>query len=97
MPMMGQLQKLQEQLVQTREALAQEYVTASVGGGAVTITISGAQLCQSVHLSPELIKEGDAEMIQDLLSSAFNQAIELSQTLAAERLGPLTGGLDLLG
>ena len=95
-PMMGQIQKLQEQLIQTREALAQEYVTASVGGGAVTITMSGAQHCQSVQLSPELVKEGDAEMIQDLLASAVNQAIELSQTLAAERLGPLTAGLDML-
>jgi len=97
MGMMGQIQKLQEQLVQTREELATELVTASVGGGAVTILMTGAQFCQSVSISPALLKEGEAEMLQDLLVSGINQAIELSQTLAAERLGPLTGGMDLPG
>ena len=93
--LMQQLQKMQEKLEQTREELTHEYVTASVGGGAVNITMSGAQSCQSVEISPDLLKEADAEMLQDLLVAAINQAVELSQTLAAERLGPLTGGLGL--
>lgn len=93
--LMQQLQKMQEKLEQTREELANEFVTASVGGGAVNITMSGSQFCKTVEISPDLLKEADAEMLQDLLVAAINQAIELSQTLAAERLGPLTGGLGI--
>ena len=97
MQMMQQIQKMQQQLEQTSEQLAFENVTASVGGGAIVITMSGAQECKSVTIAPDLLKEADAEMLQDLLVSAVNQAIELSQTLAAERLGPLTGGLGIPG
>lgn len=95
--MMQQLQKLQEELVKTREALANEYVTVSVGGNAVTVTMSGQQECRSVEISPQLLADGDVAMLQDLVVTAVNQAIEASQTLAAERLGPLTGGLGLPG
>lgn len=95
MQMMQQFQKMQEQLMQTREELAGEVVTASVGGGVVNIVMTGSQFCQSVEISPDLLEEDDVEMLQDLLVSAINQAIELSQTLAAERLGPLGAGLGL--
>lgn len=93
MGMMGQLQKLQEQLMIAQEQLAEENVSYSAGGGAVKIVMTGDQRCLSVEIDPELIKEGDVEMIQDLILTAINGAIEASKNLAAERLGPLTGGL----
>ena len=93
MGMMQQLQKLQEQLEVAQAKLAEEIVTASAGGGAVTISITGDQRCQSVEIDPDLIKDGDVEMIRDLLLTAFNTALEQSRQLAAERLGPLAGGL----
>ena len=93
MGMMQQLQKLQEQLEVAQAKLAEEIVTASAGGGAVTISITGDQRCQSVVIDPDLVKDGDVEMIQDLLLTAFNSALEQSRQLAAERLGPLAGGL----
>lgn len=95
--MMQQLQKLQEEMAKTHEALANESVTVSVGGGAVTVTMSGQQRCKSVEVSPQLLADGDVAMLQDLIVSAVNQAIEQSQALAAERLGPITGGLGLPG
>lgn len=93
MGMMGQLQKLQEQLMIAQEQLAEESVPYSAGGGAVKIVMTGDQRCLSVEIAPELIQEGDVEMIQDLILTAINGAIEASKNLAAERLGPLTGGL----
>ena len=93
----SQVQQLQEQLMQTQQALADETVEASAGGGAVVVEMSGTQICRSVRLSPELVAEGDVEMLQDLLLLALNQAIHDSQALAARRLGPLAGGLDALG
>jgi DNA-binding YbaB/EbfC family protein len=93
MGMMQQLQKLQEQLQATQAQLAEEVVTASAGGGAVSVSVTGDQRCQSVEIDPELLQDGDVEMLQDLVLTAFNSALEKSRDLAAERLGPLTGGL----
>jgi hypothetical protein len=93
MGMMQQLQKLQEQLEVAQAKLAEETVTASAGGGAVTITVTGDQQCRAVQIDAALLEEGDVEMLQDLLLAAFNSALEKSRQLAAERLGPLAGGL----
>jgi len=91
--MMGQLQKLQEQLEQAQAKLAEETVSGSAGGGAVKVTVTGDQRCKGIEIDPELLKEADVEMLQDLLLAAFKNAIEASRHLASERLGPLAGGL----
>lgn len=93
----AQMQKLQDQLMRTQEALKEEIVEASAGGGAIKVVMSGTQECQSVSIDPELLASGDVEMLQDLVLLAVNQAIHDSQALAARRLGPLTGGLGSLG
>jgi DNA-binding YbaB/EbfC family protein len=95
--MMAQIQRLQEQLEQTQSELAEEVIEASVGGGAVKISMSGAQECRSVVIAPHLLQEGDVEMLQDLVLLAINQAIHDSQAMAARRLGPLAGGMGLPG
>jgi DNA-binding YbaB/EbfC family protein len=91
--MMQQIQKLQEQLVQTQEQLAQETVEYSAGGGAIKVVMSGDQRCQSVTIDPELLKDADVEMLQDLVLTAVNGALDASRAMASERLGPLAGGL----
>ena len=93
MGMMQQIQKLQEQLAQAQEQLAQETVSYSAGGGAIKVVMTGDQKCQSVTIDPELLKDADAEMLQDLVLTAVNGALEASRALASERLGPLAGGL----
>jgi DNA-binding YbaB/EbfC family protein len=95
MGMMGQLQKLQEQIQETQAQLAEETVTAAAGGGVVKVTMTGDQRCQGVEISPELLEDADVEMLQDLVLSAFNSALDASRELAAERLGPLAGGLPI--
>lgn len=91
--MMGQLQKLQEQLQQAQDRLAEELVTYTAGGGAVKVVMTGDQRCQVVEIDPELVKDGDVEMLQDLILTAVNGALEASRNLAVERLGPMAGGL----
>jgi DNA-binding YbaB/EbfC family protein len=91
--MMNQLQRLQEQLQETQAKLADEIVSATAGGGAVTVSVTGDQRCTSVEIDPELIKDGDVEMIQDLVLTAVNNALDKSREMAAERLGPLATGL----
>ena len=95
--MMGQLKKMQEQLAQVQAKLAEETVTASVGGGAVKVTMTGDQRCKGIVIDPDLLKDADAEMLQDLLLSAVNMALDQSRDLQAERMGPLAGGLGGMG
>jgi DNA-binding YbaB/EbfC family protein len=91
--MMQQIQKLQEQLVQAQEKLAQETVNYSAGGGAINVVMTGDQRCQSVVIDPELLKDIDVEMLQDLVLAAVNGALDASRAMASDRLGPLAGGL----
>lgn len=90
---MGQFQRLQEQLAAVQARLAEQTVTASVGGGVIQVTMTGDQVCQSVQIDPDLLKDLDAEMLQDLVLSAVNMALDQSRQLASESLGPLAGGL----
>jgi DNA-binding YbaB/EbfC family protein len=99
--MMGQLQKLQEQLQQAQASLAEETVTYTAGGGAIKMTMTGDQHCTAVIVDPEMIKDmvgggdgaADVEMLQDLILAAVNGVLDASRKLAEERLGPLAGGL----
>lgn len=90
--MMGQLQRLQEQLQVAQEQLAEEIVTATAGGGVVTVTVTGDQRCTAVEIEPAILEDADVEMLQDLVLTAFNSALEQSREMAAERLGPLASG-----
>jgi DNA-binding YbaB/EbfC family protein len=93
MGMMQQMQKLQEQLKQAQDQLAEETITYTAGGGAVKVLMTGDQRCRSVEIDPALLEESDVEMLQDLILTAVNGALEASRGLALERLGPLAGGL----
>ena len=95
--MMRQIQKLQEQMEAAQAALADETVTASDGGGVVKVTMTGDQHCKSVEISPEILEDADAEMLQDLILSAVNLALDQSRELQSQKMGPLAGGIPGLG
>jgi len=97
MQLLQQLQQLQAEMVKTKEALAQETLTVTAGGGAITVVITGDQRVRSITIDPALLAAGDLEMLQDLLVAAINQAIERSQMYAAERLNALAGQMGLSG
>ena len=91
--MMQQIQRLQQQMAEAQEQLASETVEATAGGGAVKVTMSGDQKCQAVEIAPELLKDADAEMLQDLVLTAINLAMDKSRELQEQTMGPLAGGL----
>jgi DNA-binding YbaB/EbfC family protein len=93
--MMQQFQRLQQQLAEAQEKLAEETVMATAGGGAVKVIMTGDQKCRGIEIAPELLKEADAEMLQDLVLTAVNLALDQSRKLAEDRLGPITGGLPI--
>jgi len=95
--MMAQIKKLQEQMEAAQAQLAVETITSSAGGGAIKVTMTGDQHCTAVEIDPELLKDADAEMLQDLVLSAVNLALDDSRKMASEKLGPLAGGMPGLG
>jgi DNA-binding YbaB/EbfC family protein len=95
--MMAQMQKMQQEMAEAQDALADETVTVTAGGGVISIEITGHQRVESIKLEPELLDPEDVDMLQDLLVAAVNQAIEQSQAMAAERMEGITGGLGGLG
>jgi nucleoid-associated protein EbfC len=91
--MVSQFKKLQEQMEAAQSRLTEMTVSSSVGGGTVQVTMTGDQVCKSVVIDPELLKDADADMLQDLILSAVNQALDKSRELASKEMGPLAGGL----
>lgn len=95
--MFQQAQKLQAKLAKAQEELSNLTVEGSSGGGAVKVTMSGQQKIQSVEISPEVVNPEDVEMLQDLVLTAFSEALAKSQEAAAKHLGSVTGGLNIPG
>lgn len=95
--MLGQIQKLQADMLKAQESLADETLEVTAGGGAITIVITGQQRVKSITLQPEVVDPADLDMLQDLLVAAVNEAIERSQAYAAQKLQGLTGGLGIPG
>lgn len=94
--MMAQLQKMQQDMAEAQAALEHETVEVSVGGGALTIVITGHQRVQSIKINPDVIDTSDPEWVtdlQDLVMLGVNQAIEQSQAMAAEKMERISGGL----
>ncbi|MCK9246011.1 MAG: YbaB/EbfC family nucleoid-associated protein [Anaerolineaceae bacterium] len=95
--MMAQLAKMQEQMAQAQAELADETVTETAGGGAVSVTMSGNQICKAVEIDPQLLEDTDAEMLQDLVLTAVNKALDSSRSLSEEKMAPFTSMLGGLG
>jgi DNA-binding YbaB/EbfC family protein len=95
--MLKQVQKMQQDMMKAQEALANETVTSSAGGGMVSVTITGDLVVRDITIDPDAIDPEDAEMLQDTVLAAVNEAIRQAQELAASKMGGVTGGLDLGG
>ncbi len=93
----GQLQAMQQQMLEAQETLGDQTVEISSGGGAVTLVMTGHQKVQSITIDPEVVDPEDVEMLQDLIVAAVNEAVEASQNLAADEMGSITGGMNIPG
>jgi nucleoid-associated protein EbfC len=91
--MLRQVQQMQGRMEKLQKELETETVEASAGGGAVTVVATGTQKIVSVRIDPEAL--ADAEMVQDLVVAAVNEALEKSKAMAAEKMSALTAGMGL--
>jgi DNA-binding YbaB/EbfC family protein len=95
--MMKQVQKMQKEMAKLQEEVEQRTVEASAGGGAVTVVATGKKEIVSITIKPEVIDPDDAEMLQDLITAAVNEAIRQADEMLGKEMGKITGGLNLPG
>jgi len=91
--MMAKVQEMQAKMAEVQERLRSLETTAEVGGGMVKVTINGKQEILKVSIEKSVISPDDTEMLEDLLVSAVNKAIEQSQKLAQDEMGKVTSGV----
>ena len=93
--MMRQAQKQLAQIQKIQEELETMSVEGSAGGGVIKVLMTGKQVVESVTIEPEAME--DADLLQDLIAAAVNDAFTKTQEMAAEKMGPITGGMKIPG
>ena len=95
--LMKQAQKMQQQLADAQAELADTEVDGSAGGGLVAAKVTGSGELLAITIDPRAIDPDDVETLQDLVVAAVRDATRRAGELAADKLGPLTGGMGGLG
>ena len=95
--LMKQAQRMQRQMEEKQKELEEKQYSASAGGGAVTVTVSGKKEVLSVKLSEEVVDPDDIEMLEDLIVAATNEAFRQPEEDSSQMMTQLTGGLGGLG
>lgn len=95
--LMKEAQRLQQQMAQMQEEIGNRKVEATAGGGMVTVQANGKQEILSIKIDPEVINKDDAQMLEDLVLAACNEALRKSRELIQQEMGKLTGGLKIPG
>ncbi len=94
---MKQAQKMQENMLKTKEELENKSVEAAAGGGMVEVTVSGKLELLSLKIKPEAIDPDDPEMLEDLVKAAVNQGLRNAQAMVEEEMSKVTGGFKIPG
>jgi nucleoid-associated protein EbfC len=95
--LLKQAQKMQEDMLAAQEALKDELVEASAGGGMVTVQVTGDLVVKSIRIDPQAVDPEDVELLQDMVLAAVNEGMRSAQELAAAKMGGIAGGLGGLG
>lgn len=95
--LMKQAQDFQQKMGHVQEELAKKTVSSDVGGGMVKVTVNGRQELLSIQIEKEVINPDDAEMLQDLILAAVNDAMSKARDMIQTEMGRLTGGLKIPG
>ncbi|MDX9952528.1 MAG: YbaB/EbfC family nucleoid-associated protein [Anaerolineae bacterium] len=95
--LMRQVQQMQQEVERIQSEVEQQVVTASVGGGAVEVSITGGLEVRDIAIKPDVVDPEDVEMLQDLILAAVNEAIQKARAMMAERMSAVTGGMGLPG
>jgi DNA-binding YbaB/EbfC family protein len=91
--LLAQAQKMQAEMLAAQEALKDEVVQASAGGGMVKVKVTGDLVVKQIEIDPEAVDPEDVDMLSDMVLAAVNEALRSAQELAADKMGGIAGGL----
>jgi nucleoid-associated protein EbfC len=95
--MMKQVKKMQQEMAKAQQELEQKEVVGTAGGGVVKVTMNGHKQLKGIEIASEVVDPDDVEMLQDLITAAFNEAMKQVDELVAKDLGKFTGGMNIPG
>lgn len=95
--MIKQAQKMQDQITELQEDIEARDFSAVVGGGAVEVVVTGKKTIKSLSIKPEVVDPEDIEMLQDLIISAVNEAVNNVEATTEAEMSKITGGVSLPG
>ena len=95
--MLEQAQKMQEEMEKVQKETEGEEVEATSGGGVVTVKVSGKKELISIKIAPDVVDPDDVETLEDLVMAAVNEGIKKADDLMNERMGSVTGGINIPG
>ena len=95
--LMKQAQKMQRQMEEQAKEMETKEFSATAGGGAVEVTVSGSKKILKVKLDEEVVDPDDVEMLEDLIVAATNEALRKMEEDSQEKMGKVTGGLGGMG
>lgn len=95
--MMKKVQKMQQDMLKMQEELKNRTVEATVGGGAVTVVVTGRKTVEKVTIAPSAVDPEDVEMLEDLVTTAVNEAMRKVDEMTEKEMGKITGGMKLPG
>ena len=97
MQQMQQVQAMQRKMEEMQKEIDQMETAATSGGGAVTVTVSGAKEIKNIEIKPDVVDPDDIEMLEDLIMAAANEALRQMDEISQNEMGKLTGGFGLPG
>lgn len=92
-----QAQKMQEEMERVQEETEKEQVEATAGGGAVKVVVSGKKELVSINIDKDAVDPEDVETLEDMIKAAVNEGIKKADDMMAERMGAITGGINIPG
>lgn len=95
--LMKQANQMQMKMKKLQEELAAREFTGTSGGGAVAVRVNGDNKVLAITINPEVMKAGDAEMLQDMVVSAINDALKTAKDTSSQEMSKITGGLNIPG
>lgn len=95
--MMKKVQKMQQDMLKMQEELKNRTVEATAGGGAVTVVVTGRKTIEKVTIAPSAVDPEDVEMLEDLVTTAINEAMRKVDEMTEKEMGKITGGMKLPG
>ena len=95
--LMKQAQRMQRQMEEQQKELETKEFTATAGGGAVEVTVTGKREVTKVKLAEEVVDPDDIEMLEDMVAAAINATVKQVDETAEAEMGKLTGGMNIPG